>query len=99
MIDKQYVLFTRIPLVKTKSMRLFCDPLWAKDLKLHLDYISDFRICCPVVYTDDTQGLEEITHFSIKRIFALRKDYGWPSVAANLFPNFAGVIHACKDAT
>src|SRR5205085_7952338 len=66
--------------------------------KLHLDYISDFRICCPVVYTDDTQGLEEITHLSIKRIFALRKDYGWRSVAANLFPNFAGVIEACKGA-
>ncbi len=77
---------------------MFCDPLWAKDLKLHLDYISDFRICCPVVYSDDVQGLEDITEYEIKHIFELRKDGGLGSVAKNLLPNFAGVIKACKEA-
>lgn len=98
MINKSYVLFTRIQMVKTQSGRLFCDPLWAKDLRLHLDYISDFRICCPVVYSNDIHGLEDITECEIKHIFELRKDYGFGSVAKNLLPNLVGVIRACKDA-
>ena len=98
-IDKPYVLFTRIPLLKTQFDRLYCDPLWAKDLKLHLAYLSDFRICCPVVHADEVQGLEEITGYGIQRVFALRKDYGLVSVVKNLLPNFAGVIRACKDAS
>ena len=98
MIDKSYVLFTRIHLIKTQAGRLFCDPLWAKDLRLHLDYISDFMICCPVVYSNDVRGLEDITECRIQHIFELRKDYGFGSVAMNLLPNLFGVIKACRDA-
>lgn len=98
MIDKSYVLFTRIHLVRTQSGRLYCDPLWAKDLGLHLDYISDFRICCPIVYSNDVQGLEDITEYTIRHIFELRKDYGLRSVIKNLIPNLAGVMKACRGA-
>ena len=98
MIKKSYVLFTRIPLTRTQAGRLFCDALWAKDLRLHLDYISDFRICCPVVYSNNVQGLEDITECQIKHIFELRKDFGFGSVAMNLIPNLIGVIRACRGA-
>ena len=99
MIIKPYILFTRIPIVKNQLGRIFCDPLWAKDLKLHLDYIKDFQMCCPVVYGNDVKGLEDITDYGIKHIFEIRKDYGFGSVAKNLLPNLAGVIKACKNAS
>ena len=99
MIDKSYVLFTRIAIVKTDSGRMYCDPLWAKDLRLHLDYISDFRICCPVVNSNEIRGLEDISEYRIKRYIELRKDYGLMSIVRNLIPNFIQVIRACKGAS
>ncbi len=99
MITKPYILFTRIHIVNTQFGRIFCDPLWAKDLKLHLDYIKDFQMCCPVVYSNDVKGLEDITDYGINHIFEIRKDYGFESVAKNLLPNLAGVIKACKKAS
>jgi glycosyltransferase involved in cell wall biosynthesis len=77
---------------------MYCDSLWAKDLRLHLDYINDFRICCPVIYSNDNRGLEDITACGIKHVFELRNDYGFGSVAYNLFPNLLVVIRACKRA-
>lgn len=98
MIEKSYIHFTRIHLIKTQAGRIFCDPLWAKDLRLHLDYISDFRICCPFIYSNNVQGLEDITECGIKHFYELRKDYGFLSVAKNLLPNLIGVMKACKGA-
>lgn len=98
MITKPYVLFTRIPLVKDSSGRLFCDRLWAKDLRFHLDYISDFRICCPVLYNNDVQGLDDITEYNIICIYPLKNDYGFGTVVMNLIPNLVGVIKACNEA-
>lgn len=99
MIDKSYVHFTSIALTKTSSGRFYCDPLWAKDLKLHLLYIRDFRMCCPVIHSNDVQGLEDITECGITKYFELRKDYGFGSVAKNLLPNLVGVIKACRGAS
>lgn len=99
MIDKSYVLFTRIQIVKTDSGHMYCDQLWAKDLRLHLDYISDFRICCPVVRSNEVEGLEDISECRIRRYFELRKDYGVMSVAKNFLPNLFRVIEACKGAS
>lgn len=101
MIDQEYVLFTRIPFTRGKDGRLFCDPLWAKDLKLHLGYLSNFRICCPVVgatSTTNLQALEDVTNIGIKKIIELRADRGWLSVARNFFPSFFTVLKACKSA-
>ena len=77
---------------------MYCDPLWAKDLRLHLEYIEDFGLCCPVVHSDDVQGLEDISEYEIKQLFGLRKDYGLASVAGNLLPNLLQVMRACKGA-
>jgi glycosyltransferase involved in cell wall biosynthesis len=98
MINRPYVLFSRIPIVKNQSGRIFCDPLWAKDLKLHLDYLTNFHICCPVTYQNDVHRLDDITGVDIKNIFELKKDYGFTSVVKNFFPNFFQVIRACKKA-
>jgi glycosyltransferase involved in cell wall biosynthesis len=98
MIIGPYILFTRIPIVKDDSGRVFADPLWAKDLKLHLDYIEDFGICCPVEKSNDTEGLKDITHLGIKWFFELKRDYGLKSVLKNIFPNFSVVRKACMKA-
>lgn len=97
-INKPYILFTRIEVYRTNSGRLFCDPLWSKDLLLHLDYIDDFSLCCPVIISDDVDGLEDITDYKIKSIYELAKDYGFVSVFKNLLPSFFKVKKACKAA-
>ncbi len=98
MINEPYILFTRIPIQKDESGHLFCDPLWAKDLKLHLEYIDKFGICCPVEQSNKTEGLKDITGLGIKWVFELKRDYGLKSVLQNLLPNFAVVTKACKKA-
>ncbi len=97
-ISKRYVLFTRIPVVKTGDGRLYCDPLWEKDLRLHLEYIEDFSLCCPMEVSDAVDGLCEITDLPLRRIHALRRDRGWISVFRNILPNFLVVAEACKNA-
>lgn len=43
-----YLLVIQIPVIVDPSGRLWTDPLWRKDLLLHLDYLEDFRLACPV---------------------------------------------------
>lgn len=95
-IEQPYVLFNRIPVTRTKAGRLFCDHLWAKDLKLHLDYLKKFRMCCPLVDSEDTQGLVEITDFGIDHVYGLRQDLGLASILRNLIPNFLTVRKAAS---
>lgn len=100
MINKRYILYTRIPIQKDASGRLFCDPLWAKDIKLHLNYISNFSLCCPVVNVSSNyklKGQEEITDYNIRQIYPLTKDEGLLSIIRNFFPNFIKVAEACSD--
>ncbi|WP_347989160.1 glycosyltransferase family 4 protein [Methylomonas sp. AM2-LC] len=98
MIKKSYINFISIPIIKTHSGKIYCDELWAKDLKLHLEYLSDFRLCCPVVYSEDIEGLIDISDYAIKNIYALKKDFGLMSVVKNILPNALGVIQALKHA-
>lgn len=98
MINDIYVLFTRIPIKKDNNGRIFCDPLWGKDLKLHLQYIKNFAICCPVEEDDDTKELMDITDCDIKCFFELKTDSGLKSVLQNVFPNFWVAMKACKYA-
>lgn len=111
MINNKYVLFIEIPIARDASGRLFCDSFWAKDLKLHLNYISDLSICCPVFEVGANQDikdvqklisynfdvLEEVTSYNFKLI-KLNHCLGWWSVFKNLIPNFIRVIRACKGA-
>ena len=98
MITKNYVLFIRIPLFQTADGRLYCDELWAKDLKLHLNYIENFSLCCPVVMSEEVSGLTEVNRLSLRKIFPLRMDYGYLTVIRNLIPNFWRVFQACRYA-
>jgi glycosyltransferase involved in cell wall biosynthesis len=98
MIKGPYIQFTRIPFIKNDQNEIFCDHLWAKDLKLHLDYINEFGICCPVIQNNDTEGLINITGYAINPIFPLKFDYGLKSVLYNILPNFLVVIRACNYA-
>jgi glycosyltransferase involved in cell wall biosynthesis len=98
MINNPYVLFIRIPLVKNSDGHIYCDPLWEKDLRLHLNYIEKFGICCPIVYQDNTEGLIEISDLNIQWFFALKQDYGYMSILLNIIPNFITVIKACFKA-
>ena len=99
MIKEPYILFTRIPIVKDEQGNLFTDALWAKDIELHLDYIQNFGICCPVENSHDIEGLQNITHLNIKWLYELKNDYGLSSILKNLIPNFITVIKACRKAS
>ncbi|MCE7765580.1 glycosyltransferase [Pseudomonas putida] len=98
MIEDPYVLFTRIPVVVDEQGGLFTDPLWVRDIELHLTYIENFGMCCPVERGDNVDGLQSISHLDVKWLFKLRKDHGLASVLKNFFPNFITVINACKRA-
>ena len=98
LITKPYLLLIRIPFTRNHAGRLFCDLLWAKDLKLHLNYLADFSICCPVVYSEDVHKLVDITDYPIRSIHELKMDVGIVSVIRNLAPNFFRVAYACKRA-
>ncbi|WEK30517.1 MAG: glycosyltransferase family 4 protein [Candidatus Pseudomonas phytovorans] len=98
MIEDPYILFTRIPVVVDEQGNLFTDPLWVKDIELHLSYIEHFSMCCPVERSGNLDGLQSISHLDIKRLYGLRKDYGLASVLKNFIPNFITVFNACKRA-
>lgn len=98
MIESPYVLFTRIPLFKAEDGDLYCDRLWAKDLMLHLDYIANLSICCPVVEGVKEDNYLNISNIGLRHFYALKKDYGLVSVLCNFFPNFKTVFSACRAA-
>jgi len=107
MINKRYILFNSTPILKDKQGRYTCDPFWAKDLRLHLGYISKLVLCCPVIETDEKSdmpslikmisynfgALADITDDGIE-IIALNPSIGWLQVFKNLVPNFLKVKHA-----
>ena len=95
-ITKPYTNFISIPIIKNSIGEIFTDPLWAKDIKLHLEYINCFNLCCPMVHHNETGQLENITHYKINEIIPLRKDEGLFSIVKNIIPNFLSVIKACK---
>ncbi len=98
MIDDPYILFTRIPIVINEQGERFTDPLWVKDIELHLSYIEHFGICCPVEKRQNVEGLQSISHLNIKWLHALKEDHGLASVLKNFLPNFITVARACKQA-
>lgn len=98
MIVEPYILFTRIPIVKHDNGQVFTDPLWAKDLKLHLDYIENFGICCPVERSNNSEGLVNVSNIGMKWFFELKVDYGIGSILKNLLPNLGVVRKACQKA-
>lgn len=98
MITSPYILFTRIPVTKNSKGQIFCDPLWEKDLLLHLNYIENLELCCPVEHQENTEGLKEITNSKIRHYHELKADRGLKSVLQNLLPNLITTLRACKGA-
>lgn len=104
MINNRYILFNSTPILKDQLGRYTCDPFWAKDLRLHLDYISNLVLCCPIIETDEASdmpaltkmisynfgALADITDDGIE-IVALKPSIGWWQVFKNLIPNFLKV--------
>ena len=48
-INESYILALNIP-VAFLGDKAFADPLWAKDLLLHLDYIESLTLFCPILH-------------------------------------------------
>lgn len=48
-IKEPYLLCVCVPLSIDGEGRRWTDELWAKDLELHLDYLEDLTLACPVV--------------------------------------------------
>src|SRR6188768_1627689 len=63
-----YLNVINIPLHKDANGAWWGDPLWVKDLLLHLDGITDFRLLCPMAVSPepgwipfDASGMKIIT--------------------------------------
>ena len=97
MINLNYTIFIEIPLYRNQLNQIFCDPLWAKDIRLHLNYISNFSLCCPVINGDAPGGFEDISATNIKHIYALAPSTGFGSVFYHFFPNFWRILKAVKQ--
>lgn len=107
MIQSKYILFNSIGLIKDSNGRYLCDPFWAKDLKLHLEYIADLHLCCPVIEADagadidalakkvsyNFGGMTDITDYKLN-IVPLKYSDGWLGVIKSFIPNFLSVNRA-----
>ena len=67
-------------------------------MQIHLNYINDFGLCCPIETSNEVEKLTNISDYNIKNIFELNRDYGLLSVLKNFFPNLLSVMAACKKA-
>jgi glycosyltransferase involved in cell wall biosynthesis len=61
LITEPYLLFACVPMTLDASGRRFSDPLWVKDLELHMEYIADLALACPVVYGTPSDGERALT--------------------------------------
>lgn len=92
MIRGRYTLFTRAPIYVDSDGMIWAKRLWRKDLELHLDYIEDFYLCCPLEpLPENATDLVQVERLSRSRVVPLRLDRGWGSVLSNIVPNFLTV--------
>lgn len=99
MIAENYTLFIRIPVCCNSKGEVFTDELWEKDLTLHLQYIENFSLCCPVLEPAEMpKDFVRVKDLTRSRVIPLRKDRGWGSVLLNLIPNFLQTARAVAAA-
>ena len=97
MIDAAYTLFTRIPIYTDDYDLFVADDLWAIDLLEHFQYISNFRICCPVEpLSAAPASCRQLSGLSGNQVTPIRPDRGWGSVVRNVVPNFCQVVRAVR---
>ncbi|WP_349294672.1 glycosyltransferase family 4 protein (plasmid) [Thioclava sp. 'Guangxiensis'] len=94
----RYTLFSRIPVAIDAQGQVHATHLWQKDLELHLDYLPDFALCCPVIPFDPANTDLRLVHgLHAARIHPLRRDGGPGSALVNLLPNFFRVARAVRE--
>ncbi len=98
MINLNYTIFIEIPLYRNQLNQIFCDALWAKDIRLHLNYIPNLSLCCPVINDNAPDGYENISSIGVNHIHALAPSAGLGSVLYHFFPNFWRAFKAAKQA-
>lgn len=99
-IGEAYTLFNRIALVRDASGTFWFPALWAKDLCMHLLYLKDMRLCCPVEDGVPPEGFVSASTYpelADLKVVPMRTDHGWLNVAKNLLPNFLAVASAVED--
>ena len=100
MITQPYTLFIRISVFIDPDGLVYSTELWAHDLKEHLLYIDDLRLCSPVMYgKKPPEGWVVIPGLHADKVYALREDRGLASVVFNLVPNFLVVAQAASKTT
>lgn len=99
-ITQPYTLFIRIPVFIDAEGLVYSTELWAHDLKEHLLYIDDLRLCSPVLRgTNPPDDWVVIPGLRDEKVYPLREDRGLISVAINLLPNLLVVAKAASKTT
>lgn len=97
MITSRYVMFIRIPAFADSDGRLYAGDLWARDVLRHLEYIQDFKLCCPLEPMENApDDLAPLGPLTVKDLYPLRMDRGYMSVLANFTPNLRQVFRAAQ---
>lgn len=92
----RYTLFTRIP-VALEEGRVWTDPLWAQDLALHMEYIADFHLCCPVWPKSVLRGAPvPVPALKAVQVTGLQRDSSSLVALRNLIPSFLATARAAR---
>jgi glycosyltransferase involved in cell wall biosynthesis len=73
-IKNPYLLCTNIPVYVDSEGHRFTPALWRKDLSMHLRYLNDFTLACPIIYATPPAGqakLDEDPIFRSMKVVAL----------------------------
>src|SRR5260370_25479036 len=54
-ISEPYLLSVCVPIIIDEEGVRWCNELWAKDLALHLDYLSSVTLACPRIFAKPTE--------------------------------------------
>lgn len=93
----RYTMFSRIPLYRGGDGTVLADPLWAKDLERHLDYLPEFRIAAPFLDPSGQPGLAPVAGLRADRVLPIPHNVGWGQVLRNLVPTGRRVLAAARD--
>ena len=56
-LNRPYLMVSFIPVYKDEDGALWLEHSWHHDLTQHLNYLTDFRLCAPVLPKDNQPGL------------------------------------------
>ena len=99
MIKGRYAMLSHIPIYLSVDGAFLTDPLWEKDLSLHLEYIEDFHIYCPVLseHLAGERPLAKIPGLQRHMVHDIPHSVGWAQVFWNILPMFFAMRRAAKS--